>query len=180
MKFYGKSIITACAALSALPLFQSCLDKGDGYIDNSYLYPNAVVTVKPVTEGENKYFYFQLDDETKLWPLDNAVFPYDAFVSHVLRLLFDDHETEPVQYPLLGIPSGDALWFACPKLVVFVIQLHHGDGDIPGNRVVNDERDYNSSITQNARRFNFGPVCLFADFVSCICDVVPEMRPERR
>lgn len=78
MKFYGKSIITACAALSALPLFQSCLDKGDGYIDNSYLYPNAVVTVKPVTEGENKYFYFQLDDETKLWPLDNAYHPYDG------------------------------------------------------------------------------------------------------
>ena len=75
MKPNIKSIILAGAALMALPMFQSCLDKGEE-VDLSYLMPDAIVTVKPVTDGDSKYFYFQVDDNTKFWPLDNAYHPY--------------------------------------------------------------------------------------------------------
>lgn len=83
----AQTLVLAMGALLSLPLFQSCLDDGDAY-DPSIMYPNAIVTVKPVTDAENgDYHYFQLDDNTKLWPLDNSSLPYGdkevrAFVNY--------------------------------------------------------------------------------------------------
>ena len=73
-------------ALLSLPLFQSCLDDKNTY-DPSFFHPDAIVTVKPVTDDGDEYFYFQLDDNTKLWPIDNSSLPYDekevrAFVKY--------------------------------------------------------------------------------------------------
>lgn len=57
-----KSILSF-AGITALAIsFNSCSEK-DAY-DTSLLYPNAVVTVKPV--DDNASFYLQLDDETTL------------------------------------------------------------------------------------------------------------------
>ena len=72
----------------SLPVLQSCLNDSDYDYDYSYWYPDAIVTVKPVTGEGSDYFYFQLDDNTKLWPLDNESLPYGekevrAFVKYV-------------------------------------------------------------------------------------------------
>lgn len=82
----AQSFIVAMGALLSLPLFQSCLDDKNTY-DPSFFYPDAIVTVKPVTDDGDEYFYFQLDDNTKLWPIDNSSLPYDekevrAFVKY--------------------------------------------------------------------------------------------------
>ncbi|HNW57684.1 MAG TPA: NigD-like protein [Bacteroidales bacterium] len=50
--------------------FQSCLN--DDTFDD-YLYPNALVTVKPVTD---KSFFLQLNDSTTLYPVNVTASPY--------------------------------------------------------------------------------------------------------
>lgn len=52
--------------------FQSCLDDDDN-IDWERIYPNALVTVKPVTDNS---FYLQLDDSTTLLPVNMSSSPY--------------------------------------------------------------------------------------------------------
>lgn len=74
MKHFTKNTLLAAAAV-ALTLFQSC-DSNDMDYDYSLMFPNAIVTVKPVTDGEKEYFYLQLNDEEKLWPEDNSYHPY--------------------------------------------------------------------------------------------------------
>ena len=64
----------AIAAALAIPVFQSCLNDSHDY--DSILTPSAIVTVKPVTGDGEDYFYFQLNDKEKLWPLDNSRLPY--------------------------------------------------------------------------------------------------------
>lgn len=82
-----KQGILALTAAAALPSLQSCL-KDNGYdYDYSLLSPSAVVTVKQVTDDDKKYFYFQLNDEEKLWPTDNGTVPFGgkevrAFVNY--------------------------------------------------------------------------------------------------
>ena len=75
MKTKMKPKFLAMAAILALPFFQSCLSNDDGY-DYSILSPDAIVTVKPVVNDGADYFYLQLNDEEKLWPLDNTTLPY--------------------------------------------------------------------------------------------------------
>lgn len=75
IKFFNdmKSIKFYLAALLlSMPLFQSCLDKGDD-IDYSLLQPNAIVTVKPIDDAS---CYLQLDDKTALWPVSFGKSPY--------------------------------------------------------------------------------------------------------
>ena len=45
--------------------FQSCLDDDDSSVDKSY--PNALVTVK---QDNDKSLFLQLDDKTKLFPVN--------------------------------------------------------------------------------------------------------------
>ena len=75
MKTTLKTKFLAMAAVLALPVFQSCLSNNDDY-DYSILSPDAIVTVKPVVNDGADYFYLQLNDEEKLWPLDNSSLPY--------------------------------------------------------------------------------------------------------
>ena len=70
-----KTKFLGMAAILAVPFFQSCLNNDDGY-DYSILSPDAIVTVKPVVNDGADYFYLQLNDEEKLWPLDNSSLPY--------------------------------------------------------------------------------------------------------
>lgn len=81
-----KKTFLAMTAIAASVSLQSCLDSNDDY-DYSLLSPSAIVTVKPVTDGEKEYFYLQLNDREKLWPLDNSRLPYGekevrAFVNY--------------------------------------------------------------------------------------------------
>jgi len=52
-------------------IFQSCLDDDDN--DWNLRYPNALVTVKPLSE---KSFFLQLDDSTTLLPTNIATSPF--------------------------------------------------------------------------------------------------------
>lgn len=54
--------------------FQSCLDDDDN-IDWELIYPNALVTVKPVSDNS---FYLQLDDSTTLLPVNMASSPFGS------------------------------------------------------------------------------------------------------
>lgn len=78
MKFSRKPYILAITAILALPSLQSCLSNDNANLDYSDLEPSAIVTVKPVVSEEGDYFYFQLNDREKLWPVDNSVLPYDG------------------------------------------------------------------------------------------------------
>lgn len=66
-----KSIFMATGILFAAVTLQSCLDDDD----NSYGYriPNALVTVKPVSD---KSFFLQLDEETTLLPVNISTSPF--------------------------------------------------------------------------------------------------------
>ncbi len=67
----AKTFVIATAAMLSLPFFQSC-DR-HGTPDYSILYPNAIVTVKPI---DDKAFYLQLDDKTALLPVGTGKLPY--------------------------------------------------------------------------------------------------------
>ncbi len=67
----AKTFVIATAAMLSLPFFQSC-DRHDTP-DYSILYPNAIVTVKPI---DDKAFYLQLDDKTALLPVGTGKLPY--------------------------------------------------------------------------------------------------------
>lgn len=136
MKSNGKSnILAAAVAMAVLPLFNSCLDKNDTGFDYDYYYPDAIVTVKPVGEGDNEYFYLQLDDKTKLWPLDNASHPYGEKEVRAL-----------VKYTLTDMPSGvdgsvynqavQITWMDSILTKRPVVCLPEGDGE------QTDEADY--------------------------------------
>lgn len=77
MKITAKPIVTALAAFAAITVFQSCLGTNDGNPDYSQLMPSAIVTVKPVVTEDEEYFYLQVNDEEKLWPVENSRIPYD-------------------------------------------------------------------------------------------------------
>lgn len=62
MRKHFRWILSIAAGITLLVSGQSCLNKDD--YDMSVLYPNAIVTVKPV-EGDPS-FYMQLDDSTTL------------------------------------------------------------------------------------------------------------------
>jgi len=64
--------LMAAVALSTAMIFQSCLDDDD---DNYWelRYPNALVTVKPVSDDT---FYLQLDDTTTLLPVNRTSSPF--------------------------------------------------------------------------------------------------------
>ncbi len=76
MKKFCRPFIIAGAALLSVPMLQSCLNDDDNDYDYSYWYPDAIVTVKPVVDEGSEYFFFQLDDNTRLWPVDNSDLPY--------------------------------------------------------------------------------------------------------
>ena len=78
MKFSRKPYILAITAILALPSLQSCLSNDNANLDYSDQEPSAIVTVKPVVSEEGDYFYFQLNDREKLWPVDNSILPYDG------------------------------------------------------------------------------------------------------
>jgi hypothetical protein len=64
--------ILLLALLSASFVLQSCLKDDDEY-DDSYSFPNALVTVKSVSDGS---VYLQLDDSTTLKPVNMKTSPY--------------------------------------------------------------------------------------------------------
>lgn len=64
--------LASAAILFTATTFQSCLDDNDD--GNWHLrYPNALVTVKPVSENS---FFLQLDDNTTLFPSNMTSSPY--------------------------------------------------------------------------------------------------------
>lgn len=69
MKLLRFFLMTVCVVCMTV-IFQSCLDDDD---DWSRSYPNALVTVKPVTENS---FFLQLDDETTLLPTNITASPF--------------------------------------------------------------------------------------------------------
>lgn len=98
MKKYAKKTLLAAAALVTLTSLQSCLNNDDNY-DYSLVMPNAIVTVKPVTDGEKEYFYLQLNEQEKLWPDGNSSHPYGekevrAFVNYTETDMPDDVDGE--------------------------------------------------------------------------------------
>ena len=66
-------IFCALAAAVLLPALNSC-SKNDAP-DYSLMYPNAIVTVKPVDENS---FFLQLNDETALLPVGVTKVPFDG------------------------------------------------------------------------------------------------------
>ena len=66
-------IISALAAAAILPSLISC-SKNDAP-DYSLMYPNAIVTVKPVDETS---FFLQLNNETALLPVGETKVPFDG------------------------------------------------------------------------------------------------------
>lgn len=67
-----KLFLMATGVLFTSLTFQSCLDDDDNYY-YGYLTPNALVTVKPVSDNS---FFLQLDDTTTLLPVNIASSPY--------------------------------------------------------------------------------------------------------
>ena len=66
-----KLLLMATGVLFTSLTFQSCLDDDD--YNYGYLAPNALVTVKPVSDNS---FFLQLDDTTTLLPVNIASSPY--------------------------------------------------------------------------------------------------------
>lgn len=66
-----KLLLMATGVLFTSLTFQSCLDDDD--YNYGYLTPNALVTVKPVSDNS---FFLQLDDTTTLLPVNLASSPY--------------------------------------------------------------------------------------------------------
>ena len=66
-----KLLLMATGVLFTSLTFQSCLDDDD--YNYGYLTPNALVTVKPVSDNS---FFLQLDDTTTLLPVNIASSPY--------------------------------------------------------------------------------------------------------
>lgn len=66
-----KLFLLATGVLFTSLTFQSCLDDDDNY--GWYPVPNALVTVKPVSDNS---FYLQLDDKTTLLPTNITSSPY--------------------------------------------------------------------------------------------------------
>ena len=67
-----KLFLMATGVLFTSLTFQSCLDDDDNYY-YGYLTPNALVTVKPVSDNS---FFLQLDDSTTLLPANLTSSPY--------------------------------------------------------------------------------------------------------
>ena len=67
-----KLFLMATGVLFTSLTFQSCLDDDDNYYFG-YLTPNALVTVKPVSDNS---FFLQLDDSTTLLPANLTSSPY--------------------------------------------------------------------------------------------------------
>lgn len=99
MKITARSIVLALAAISAIPALQSCMSSNDDF-DYSQLTPSAIVTVKPVVTEDEEYFYLQLNDKEKLWPVENSRIPYDkdreirAFVNYTDTEMPEDADKE--------------------------------------------------------------------------------------
>lgn len=66
-----KLFLMATGVIFASLTFQSCLDDDDNYY--GYVIPNALVTVKPVSDNS---FFLQLDDKTTLLPTNLTSSPY--------------------------------------------------------------------------------------------------------
>lgn len=67
LRFFLMTVGVICTTM----IFQSCLDDDDD--DWGRLYPNALVTVKPVTDNS---FFLQLDDKTTLLPTNISASPF--------------------------------------------------------------------------------------------------------
>lgn len=85
----GKCLV-AVGMLASSCVLQSCLDDDD---NNSYmeLFPNALVTVKPVDGGSS--FFMQLDDTTTLLPANMDASPYGE--KEVRALVNFEESSEP-------------------------------------------------------------------------------------
>ncbi len=70
MKKLNLFLLTTSVLFSSF-VFQSCLDDDD--FDNNNIVPNALVTVKPVSDNS---FFLQLDDSTTLLPTNFHTSPY--------------------------------------------------------------------------------------------------------
>ena len=92
MRKYIKWLGAFAAATVSVFSSQSCM-KDNGY-DMSLLFPNAVVTVKPVDGTPS--FYLQLDDQTTLEPVNIMSSPYG-----------DKEVRALVNYSEIGEPSTD-------------------------------------------------------------------------
>ncbi len=81
MRRYMRFAAFAAIMAASLAALSSCL-KNEADHDDSTLFANAIVTVKPLAEGG---FYMQLDEETTLFPANAVKSPYDeeqrAFVN---------------------------------------------------------------------------------------------------
>jgi hypothetical protein len=91
-----KCMALALVALTTAGSLQSCLDNDSS---NDYNYPNALVTVKPSTDGNS--FYLQLDDKTTLQPTNLKASPYGdkevrALVSYKLENKIDNSNSQSV------------------------------------------------------------------------------------
>jgi len=67
LRFFLMMLGVVCIAMT----FQSCLDDDDTYW--TYRYPNALVTVKPLSDNS---FFLQLDDSTTLLPVNINSSPF--------------------------------------------------------------------------------------------------------
>lgn len=83
-----KLLFMAAGVMFTAMTFQSCLDDDNDYWN--LRYPNALVTVKPVSENS---FFLQLDDNTTLLPTNMTSSPYGE--KEVRALVNYDEVKEP-------------------------------------------------------------------------------------
>ena len=111
--------------------FQSCLDDDDSCVDKSY--PNALVTVK---QDNDKTLFLQLDDKTKLFPVNMKSSP---FGNKEVRALvnFDDAKGSKDQYN----KNVYVNWIDSIRTKTMVPDLGSQDDAVYGNdpvEIVND------------------------------------------
>lgn len=88
-----KSLAIATLALVSGLTFTSCSDNDYYYYPGPIGQPNAMVTVKPATSTSD--FYMQLDDSTKLTPLNMRESPYgDKEVRAFVNYAYDEYQND--------------------------------------------------------------------------------------
>jgi len=126
----SKLLLMTSGIVFMILAFQSCLND-DTYDD--YLYPNALVTVKPVTD---KSFYLQLDDSTTLYPVNIGASPY---ASKEVRALVNYKE---VKQPANGYDKAVYInWLDSILTKTMVSDLGSGNDAAYGNdpvEIIND------------------------------------------
>lgn len=87
-----KLILAISAFVLAVTLFQSC-DNDHNY-DYNYYYPNGLVTVKNLENGE---FYMQIEDDVTLRPVNMKTNPYGEDEVRAL-ISFEETNDDPGQF----------------------------------------------------------------------------------